>query len=384
MVSVQHVLVHRGTPWQTAVNCSTNIYAGLLLERGFTVSYAQGMHHLEHRLLRRGEHYASVQAGPRNDRGAWVLTPVSLLPGRPLSNSPKLAAARYRACWPSIAQLLARSGAPPPDWIFTARPGSSALADLFPRARLAFQVVDYYPAFMGKGVQRLEHTDYRRADHVFTIGRRLFDHVVNNLGVDARKVTNLGQGVATQLYQQSWKEPPELATVPRPRAVWVGVCAKGDPALFAAAARALGEHGGALVLIGPGAPWVDDLRKTARNVHFFGPRPASEVPAWLSHADVGLMFYDQRDAGRYVGQNPLKLYEYAAAGLAILSTPHAEYRDLRPPVAVVESPEQVGGALRAVLEEPEALRADALAFAARHDWNRDLDRIVDVFQSLSA
>ena len=49
------------------------------------------------------------------------------------------------------------------------------------------------------------------------------------------------------------------------------------------------------------------------------------------------MLYDQTKKEIYNGQHPLKLYEYAAAGLQILSTKHDEYKFLKPPCYIIEN-----------------------------------------------
>jgi glycosyltransferase involved in cell wall biosynthesis len=65
------------------------------------------------------------------------------------------------------------------------------------------------------------------------------------------------------------------------------------------------------------------------NVHFLGPRPHKDLPSLLGRLDVGLMPFVVNDFSRPLV--PLKLYEYMAAGLPVVSTklPNlAPYRSL--------------------------------------------------------
>jgi glycosyltransferase involved in cell wall biosynthesis len=74
-----------------------------------------------------------------------------------------------------------------------------------------------------------------------------------------------------------------------------------------------------LVLVGPvekGVP-VETLRKMP-NVHFLGPRPYNRVPGVLRRMDAGLIPFVINDFTSAI--NPLKLYEYLAVGLPVVST----------------------------------------------------------------
>ncbi len=368
------LLFHRHTPWQSAIRCSTNILANRFREAGASVAYMQGIVHGGNVLWRRGQ-WQSWKEGPRRVDGTLVFTPFALSPYSrvwPLSSA---AAARrsYRSCVPSIESTLDRYGFGQPDVIWTANPGSGVLKHMFPAARLLFQVVDYYPAFAGPAIADIERYDYRAADHVFVIGEALREHVLS-YGIPESRLTVLGQGVDHARFSRPAERPPEYRCMEGPIAVWVGVLSKGDPGLFEAVAQKLGQRGGYLVLIGPGAEWADALAARHPHVVAPGPRKPAQVPAYLRHADVGLMLYDRRRPEVYVGQNPLKLYEYAAAGLAIVSTPHEEYRYLDTPAAVVDSEQSAAQALDDALSQLDRRRRQSLEFARAYSWDRVFDR----------
>jgi glycosyltransferase involved in cell wall biosynthesis len=261
--------------------------------------------------------------------------------------------------------------------VWSARPGSAALRRLFPDARFVVQVVDYYPAFRGEAVRKVERADYAAADHVFVIGHAMTDYLVHDLGVPRSKIAVLGQGVELERFHPHLSEPPELATLPRPRALWVGVCSKGDPELFKAAAEQLGAVGGSLILAGPKARWVDELTASSRNTVALGAVDQELAAALMVHSDLGLMLYDRARSLVYRGQNPLKLYEYAAAGLAIVSTLHDEFRFIDPPVIKVSDPADLPAAFERAAADRESLAKAALQFARGHTWTRCVARARD-------
>ncbi len=75
------------------------------------------------------------------------------------------------------------------------------------------------------------------------------------------------------------------------------------------------------MLIGDSA--VDlSLYRTVPNMHFLGRRPYADLPAYCKGLDVGLIPFKINDLTRAV--NPIKLREYLAAGLPVVSTPLPE------------------------------------------------------------
>lgn len=339
------------------------------MEGGYDVSYMQGMVHAGNVLARTGR-WESWRRGARWDKGAWVFTPMSFVPFSRMwpFNSKFAAHLSYLTCVPGIKRYLRKADKGDPDVIWTANPGSTALKSVFPDARLVFQVVDYYPAFSGSSIRTIEKHDYEAADHILVIGDTLKKYILDEHGIDPSKITVLGQGVFVDNYSQDLPIPKDISTLPGPLAVWVGVLGKGDPSMFEAAASALEERGGSLVLIGPGAQWADSLARRYANVHLLGARMPDEVPTYLVHSDIGLMLYDQSRQEVYKGQNPLKLYEYAAAGLPTISTRHDEYQYIDAPVVIVEGAEGMENAVNYALSNSDELSAKARKFADTRSW----------------
>lgn len=107
--------------------------------------------------------------------------------------------------------------------------------------------------------------------------------------------------------------------------------------------------GGRLVLVGPAPLDAADAACLARaGVVLLGPRPHDSVPAYLQHADVLVVphvvtpFTDSLD--------PIKLYEYRAAGRPVVSTPVAGFRDSGDPRVVVAAAADFPGAVARALD----------------------------------
>jgi glycosyltransferase involved in cell wall biosynthesis len=117
---------------------------------------------------------------------------------------------------------------------------------------------------------------------------------------------------------------------------------------------------------------VGALREHA-NVHLLGPRSYAELPAVLRGAAAGLIPYALNDLT--TGVFPMKVYEYLAAGLPVVTTPLPSLEGVEE-VTVAAGAEAVVGALEEALaaDSPEA-RARRSRAAAGHSWEERIDEI---------
>jgi glycosyltransferase involved in cell wall biosynthesis len=125
----------------------------------------------------------------------------------------------------------------------------------------------------------------------------------------------------------------------------------------------------------------------AAGAEMLGAVPHEQVPRLLAEADIGLAPYSP-DAPAYF--SPLKLFEYLAAGLAIVAADIPGVRDVTGSEAAVLIPP---GDAPALAREVAALAADhaarerlgsaARALAAEHTWQRRGQRIIEAVRELS-
>jgi len=379
-----HILFHRPTPWESDVQCSTKVLAGKFAEIGYDVTYLEDPMDVGHLIKWKGYFHVWKRA-PRWEGLIWIINPFSCIPCRDFFpfNSKLAADLKYKSCIPSIKSLIKRSGRRSPEIIWTTVPGSRSLADQFPDALFLFHVIDYYRAFRGDYVERLEKSDYEAGNHIFLIGNSMIPYLKNDLGITEDKITVLGQGVSLDKYEQCVDEPDDIAITPRPRAIWCGVTEKGDEGLFRAAAAHMGELGGSIIFVGAECDWLSMLKNDFPEIiQVLGPKPPSEVPFYLLSSDIGLMLYDRTKAEVYEGQNPLKLYEYAAAGLSIISTPHAEYAYTNPPVIQVREEPDIPQAINYAIRNREVMKGNSLDFASENSWDSIVERIRAVIKDL--
>ncbi len=178
----------------------------------------------------------------------------------------------------------------------------------------------------------------------------------------ARRFLYLPNGVDYDHFAQPRAEiPADLASIPKPIAIYVGAVADWfDFDTLDQMTAALPQV--SFVIIGP-----DDLARARLrlrpNLHLLGSRPYEQLPAYLQHADVGLIPFDARGHTELVESiHPLKLYEYLASGLPVVATDWAELRSLCSPASLCTTADDHIDAVRAALSatpDREALRAYA-------------------------
>ena len=196
----------------------------------------------------------------------------------------------------------------------------------------------------------------------------------------ARNPTLIGNGVEVARFARAERTP---AALPGPSGApvvgYVGSLHSWfDVPLVGALARALPDA--RVVLVGPAHPDTERLlareKATAPNLHWIGARPYAEIPSILGAFQVGLIPFRRTPLTEAV--NPVKLYEYAAAGVPAVTTRFSdEVDDWREAARVADDVDAFVEQTRLLLAAPpdrQALRG----FAARHDWSEIAKRFVAV------
>ncbi|HET7497914.1 MAG TPA: glycosyltransferase, partial [Candidatus Eisenbacteria bacterium] len=217
----------------------------------------------------------------------------------------------------------------------------------------------------------------RRADRVIVTSRALGSLAT---AAGARAATLIGNGVEAARFDPDRVAPASLPGDPAaPVLGYVGSLHSWlDVPLVAALARACPEA--RVVLVGPAPPeTAAALARAARenpNLHWTGPKPYDQVPGIVRAFRVGLIPFRRTPLTEAV--NPVKLYEYAAAGVPCVATRFTDEVDAWDGAArVAESPEGFIAEARALLASPPD-RAGLLAFARRHDWDAIAQRFASV------
>ena len=209
-------------------------------------------------------------------------------------------------------------------------PAAGLLAGKLNEDKLIYYCVDEYTAFTGvaPGLKEIEEDLFRKSDLVVVSAEKLLDdkkkynentHLIRH-GTDW---THFRKAVDGKL-----EIPEEIRDLPRPIIGFHGLLA--DWVDFEGL-RAVAEHfsEGSVVLVGKVA--VDAEKKIkvldgVSNIHMTGRKPYESLPAYCSFFDVGLNPFIINELT--LAANPLKVREYLAAGLNVVSSDLPEVRIL--------------------------------------------------------
>lgn len=245
----------------------------------------------------------------------------------------------------------------------------------------------------------LENRVVSGADAVVTICEGLRDDLVAR-GVEPGKIAIVPNGVDLALFGHP---PPRDEALARKLAIGGGPVIgfigsfydyEGIDDLVAAMPRIVAVHPGAKLLLVGGGPMEQAIRRqaeaspAANAIHFAGRVPHEAVERYYSLCDV--MAYPRKASRLTELVTPLKPLEAMAQGRLVAASNVGGHRELIADgqtgiLFAPDDPAACAGALARLLADPgswERLRrAGREHVAQRHDWARNVQRYLDVYQT---
>lgn len=205
----------------------------------------------------------------------------------------------------------------PINWVFN--PAAAVIAGALGEEMVIYYCVDEYTAFSGvssRSLAELEEQLLRRADLVIVSADLLYQSKVR---FNPRTIL-VRHGVDYTHFRRALDPetvvPPEIAQLPRPVIGFFGLIADWvDLDVMALVAKRFPE--GSLVLLGKATTDTSVLERLP-NVHLLGRKRYEDLPNYCKGFDVALMPFRINELT--LNANPLKVREYLAAGLPVVST----------------------------------------------------------------
>jgi glycosyltransferase involved in cell wall biosynthesis len=248
------------------------------------------------------------------EKNIFVLNPLAI----PAYGKPRIRDLNRRLLRFQVRRAMKQLGFKHPlNWVFN--PAAAVIAGTLGEEKVIYYCVDEYTAFSGvssSSLGELEEGLLRRADLVIVSADLLYQSkapfnphtVMVRHGVD---YTHFSRAL-----DDDTRVPAEIADLPRPVIGFHGLIADWiDLDLLEAVAKHFSH--GSVVLIGKATTDVSAL-KNLPNVHLLGRKPYAELPAYCKGFDVALNPF--RISELTLNANPLKVREYLAAGLPVVST----------------------------------------------------------------
>jgi len=269
----------------------------------------------------------------------------------------------------------------PPVLVTGSPPSVGVVGNLGELASVYYCLDDFlnFPTYTASMLAPLERRLLDRVDMLVATAASLTESKKPKSG----RAVHLPQGVNYRHFADPREEPADMAGIPRPRIGFAGsVSTQCDVDLLVRLATEF--SGASLVLVGPIG--LDDAamsRLEIGNVHVLGVRPYDNLPAYVQHFDVGIIPY--LISAWTVAVDPLKLLEYLAAGIPVVTTAipeAAKYADI---VAVADTSDAFVEAVRDSLStDPAQEREHRQSSAREHTWEKRAEKFVDLVSSLVA
>jgi glycosyltransferase involved in cell wall biosynthesis len=276
------------------------------------------------------------------------------------------------AAW--LRHLCRRHGLERPI-LWTYPPHVSRLIGRLDERMVVYHCVDQYSAFAGvsrDALIRMEQDLVRRAQVVLTSSEQLCDER-RRLNLNTHFVPH-GVDVAhfSRALDPATAVPADLRDLARPIVGFFGALAEWvDLPLIRAVATSRPDW--SVVLVGKA---TTDLRPVLGlpNVHVLGQKPYAALPGYCRGFDVGIIPFLQNELT--VRANPLKLREYLAAGLPVVSIPLPEVARYDGLIHLANGREAFVAAIEAALAERSETMARRRVEAMRTEaWEATVETI---------
>lgn len=219
-------------------------------------------------------------------------------------------------------------------------------------------------------VRELEAELIRQSDIVLVTSKNLLSAKSNS----AKQIFYVPNGASRSAFEQAQTgghvqdaTPEDICSIPRPRIGFVGAIAKWvDQKLLRNVALKRPNY--SFVFIGPA--FVDISALKLPNVFILGAKPYDVLFSYYRQLDVGLIPFIEDDLQAWYS-NPIKAYEYIAAGLPVVSTRIPELESLGALVSIASTEDEFCDLIDKAVEGK--LRPDRQArerFWEFYDWDK--------------
>lgn len=314
------------------------------------------------------------------DNRLWAYIPGAFLSpnNKPILRSQWVHKYWYATTYPNIINIAQKNGFDEVDLLYFDNPTHMFWLNKIQSKRSIFRVADNNTDFVKntKALEKLEIELIKTVDLVVYSAENLKEYV-NNKG--PKRMLHVPNGVYFNHFTNTINQlPEEYKKIPKPIALYVGAMDFWfDFDLLNMAAEYLPNV--SFVLIGPEKKARLKLKKLA-NIHILGRRDYSQLPNYIKNADLGLIPFNVQEYPNLVNSiNPLKLYEYMACGLPVISMEWDELIHLKSPAKLCKTGEEFIAAIQNELTQKNDSQT-FIQYSHNQDWSKRVELILSNLQ----
>lgn len=304
----------------------------------------------------------------------WVMTPIFL----PIYGDGTLARLNARMIRFQVTTAARIAGLPKVSAIGVTIPTAWPVVSKMRRTSLVFNRSDLHSAFPeanGEWVAALEDALLSESDRVLYVSHALMEHDSKTVG---HRAFFLDHGVDLERFSPGGPLASEYSNIPAPRVGFFGGLDDYvvDFELLELTAREIPEA--SLVLVGDATCSMDSLTSMP-NVYWLGHRPYESIPSLGRGFDVALMPWLDNEWIQFA--NPIKLKEYLALGLPVVSTEYPEVDTYRSQIRVAKNRDEFPELVRQALADPGD-SSTRYKFVEPYSWRGRADALLGLTRKL--
>lgn len=274
--------------------------------------------------------------------------------------------------YPNLVKQIIKNEFSEVDVLYLRTPKQAFLLDEIKSDISVFRIPDNNSGFFDYSdeVRFRERELVQRADLTVYTSKPLEEYVRR---LKPRNTLYLPNGVEFDIFSESVAKPPEYNSYTGHVAVHVG-SALPERFDFELVDLLTGKFPKVhFVFVGPDDELLRRLQDRP-NLHLLGPRPYESIPGYMQHADVGLILMDvEKNPALVNSTNPLKLYQYLASGLPVVSRRWEALTDINPPACLASDRNDFVRCLKKILEGKGPGSAEMLSYVKKFDWKSRYD-----------
>ena len=250
---------------------------------------------------------------------------------------------------------------------------------IFPQAKTVYYSVDriHQAPYLGKHGPSWEKQALQEADLTLATSSNLLEEIRPYGSSPSHLLANAADvSLFSKALHESYPLPPEMDPTYRHRAVYCGALGfRMDWPLLEAVASRLSHW--QFVMIGPYQEAQIGPYRRLPNLTFCGPKAQELLPAYLQHAQAGLIPYLNNAFTEAI--YPLKLHEYQAAGLPTVSTPFSVDLNEQAGVFLAQNPDDFAQALQQTARHE--FRPSLSEAAQKESWDQRAIQLLDLLHN---
>ena len=368
-------------PWDTDFRVGDHHYARLFIDNGWDVLWISHPVSPFHGMKpENADRIQRAKSGPhRHANGPIEYIPFTVIPflKAPVLSSQWALENTHKYFNPSLEVTLRKTGFDKPDLVWITDAALHAVMTAADAKVRAVRIADDNTEFrsMPRALKTIEERLMKQANVVFVTSSPLESRLKTKFG---GKLHLLRNGVEYEHFQGEFEKPDEYRFIDGPIAVYVGAIDEWFAPDWVTTLAKLRDDITS-VIIGHSKINLSELMHIP-NVRILGPKQYREIPAYLAHAELGIIPFRRTKLVDSI--SPLKLFEFFAAGLPVVSTRWKELEWLDSPALLAADADDFARLVWRAVDEgwKKQQGAHFRKYAAQNSWQSRYESAMSVLE----